>query len=799
MDDLLAQVGVYLELGRFLNVDLFEKGHYAVRCTLRPTHKRAVVHCASSIHSQRQIANGDLYGNGSSVPPPTMAPSPMPIVPDRLVCSRSQRPSHAAINACQVAFLDMARYSKEACHLDTAATIDLVLPYRLYDSPQGVATVTYELLFHEEDPLALKAVASHTLVIHGAHCRRRAWAQALTFDYLHTASIDTQVHAYLLGLTTYDLTPERDILPILPDQTQELVLQHAVQSYFGTSQSDVSWEAPHRRARMLYKGVLQHLNLGGGQLVDLLVVCQDEVNVDDVTLDLSTLTHQHPELQTGALGPELAENVVRALLSAVRQVQQRWHEFIAQVAFNNHSFTYLCRELELLTLRWLRKGCFFAPHRLGHASITDDELSLVPLRPARSRRSSRTSQASSLHASLTSQELHQALASTSEALSPAVGEGGVASRRTDRHSSSSVGMADDEVFTASGPEVVSAMATSCLPVFACSTPLRGISPPPSSSARRGRGRQLRDDLECLQGFAVDRLGANADLDRDDGQGLLFVGVHGLGGNEYDLRLYRLELSRHFPKAHFHMASMGSVDGQTHASLDELGLSLLEQVERALLRHKPTHVSFLCHSLGTLVARTMLQLPQAQALFALGEDKSAPSAKPRLQLFLSLAGPHLGVAHLGGLVGAGMWLLSRFTRSTSIPQLELKDHPDATQTRVYKLSEDTALRHFAYVVLVASPQDGYVPTTSALLLPDRRAERDGRIGPAYDRMRRNLMGALIASARVRLLRIQVTFKPAGASLASTIGRAAHVALLDSLPFIRKLLASQLNVFQRDPVN
>lgn len=58
---------------------------------------------------------------------------------------------------------------------------------------------------------------------------------------------------------------------------------------------------------------------------------------------------------------------------------------------------------------------------------------------------------------------------------------------------------------------------------------------------------------------------------------------------------------------------------------------------------PARISFVAHSLGTIIVRSALARPQMRPLL------------PRLHTFLSLSGPHLGTLYnTSGLVNMGKW-------------------------------------------------------------------------------------------------------------------------------------------------
>lgn len=84
-------------------------------------------------------------------------------------------------------------------------------------------------------------------------------------------------------------------------------------------------------------------------------------------------------------------------------------------------------------------------------------------------------------------------------------------------------------------------------------------------------------------------------------------------------------------------------GDTFSDFDTMTDRLVEEI----LHHidtsglNPTKVSFIGHSLGTIIIRSALTRPQLRPLLS------------RLHTFLSLSGPHLGTLYnTSGLVNAG---------------------------------------------------------------------------------------------------------------------------------------------------
>lgn len=77
--------------------------------------------------------------------------------------------------------------------------------------------------------------------------------------------------------------------------------------------------------------------------------------------------------------------------------------------------------------------------------------------------------------------------------------------------------------------------------------------------------------------------------------------------------------------------------------DRLVAEILHHIETSGLN--PSKVSFVGHSLGTIIVRSALTRPQLRPLL------------PRLYTFLSLSGPHLGTLYnTSGLVNAGWYLI-----------------------------------------------------------------------------------------------------------------------------------------------
>ncbi|XP_068967061.1 protein FAM135A isoform X1 [Bombus flavifrons] len=267
---------------------------------------------------------------------------------------------------------------------------------------------------------------------------------------------------------------------------------------------------------------------------------------------------------------------------------------------------------------------------------------------------------------------------------------------------------------------------------------------------------------------------------------LIICVHGLDGNPADLRLVKTYLELSLPGAHLDFLMSERNQGDTFSDFDtmtdRLVAEILHHIETSGLN--PTKVSFIGHSLGTIIIRSALTRPQLRPLL------------PRLHTFLSLSGPHLGTLYnTSGLVNAGMWFMQKLKKSVSLLQLAMKDAPNVRRSFMFRLSQKSNLEKFKHVLLCGSAQDRYVPLHSARIELCKAAVRDSTDqGAAYREMVHNILYPVMSSSGVSLVRYDVHHAlPATAN--ALIGRAAHIAVLDSELFIEKfLLVAGLKYFR-----
>ncbi|XP_072498674.1 protein FAM135A isoform X4 [Notamacropus eugenii] len=278
------------------------------------------------------------------------------------------------------------------------------------------------------------------------------------------------------------------------------------------------------------------------------------------------------------------------------------------------------------------------------------------------------------------------------------------------------------------------------------------------------------------------------MEEDDGSedGIhLIVCVHGLDGNSADLRLVKTYIELGLPGGRIDFLMSERNQNDTFADFDSMTDRLLDEIIQYIQIYSLTisKISFIGHSLGNLIIRSVLTRPRFKYYLN------------KLHTFLSLSGPHLGTLYnSSALVNTGLWFMQKWKKSGSLLQLTCRDHSDPRQTFLYKLSKKTGLHYFRNVVLVGSLQDRYVPYHSARIEMCKTALKDKQSGPIYAEMIQNLLLPVLQSKDCNLVRYNV-INALPNTADSLIGRAAHIAVLDSEIFLEKFfLVAALKYFQ-----
>jgi len=124
-------------------------------------------------------------------------------------------------------------------------------------------------------------------------------------------------------------------------------------------------------------------------------------------------------------------------------------------------------------------------------------------------------------------------------------------------------------------------------------------------------------------------------------------VHGFQATSLDLAKFRNLVWKLLPLVSCLISKSNEAD--THASIEQLGLNLANEIKQHLHYyfenkiHKLKKLSFIGHSLGGIIAREAL--------------KHLSKYSDVMHGFVSLGSPHLGYMYnSSGLVNAGMWML-----------------------------------------------------------------------------------------------------------------------------------------------
>ncbi|KNC96750.1 uncharacterized protein SPPG_07958 [Spizellomyces punctatus DAOM BR117] len=287
---------------------------------------------------------------------------------------------------------------------------------------------------------------------------------------------------------------------------------------------------------------------------------------------------------------------------------------------------------------------------------------------------------------------------------------------------------------------------------------------------------------------------------------LVVFVHGLLGSAYDFRQLKNKVI--YARHNFNIPSNGIVFLNSNCNeedtLDDISVladhlvsEIVEFVTEERLRVE--RMSFVCHSLGGIIARCAIEKPGMEIF------------RDKYDTFITLATPHLsGALSKNRLLTFLATMYQCIDRSACIDQLLMKDNANLQESFMYKLATNaSALGAFKCVRLLASSQDGYADVESALIglggaREIQRACGQGCIGvfgscesysrvdaegtastgddqsdqDAYKDMLVALSGVL-AGAKVERY---IVWFPSLAGTTDFLGRRAHVAMLEDPMFL-----------------
>ncbi|XP_057417136.1 uncharacterized protein LOC130711495 [Lotus japonicus] len=277
---------------------------------------------------------------------------------------------------------------------------------------------------------------------------------------------------------------------------------------------------------------------------------------------------------------------------------------------------------------------------------------------------------------------------------------------------------------------------------------------------------------------------------------IVVFVHGFQGHHLDLRLVRNQWLLIDPKVEVLMSDAN--EDKTSGDFREMGNRLAQEVV-CFIKSKmdkasrygelgDIKLSFVGHSIGNLILRT-----------AIADSMMEPYLR-FLHTYISGSGPHLGYLYSSNsLFNSGLWFLKKLKGTQCIHQLIFTDDPDFQNTFIYKLCKQKTLEHFRNIILISSPQDGYVPYHSARIESCQAASRDtSKKGKLFLEMLNDCLDQIRANPSEHrvFMRCDVNFDASayGKNLNSYIGRVAHVEFLDTDIFAKFIMWSFPELFQ-----
>ena len=268
---------------------------------------------------------------------------------------------------------------------------------------------------------------------------------------------------------------------------------------------------------------------------------------------------------------------------------------------------------------------------------------------------------------------------------------------------------------------------------------------------------------------------------------LIVLVHGLDGSGSDMRTVKTFLqlgleaiinSAGQPQWQVNYLLSSANEKDTYDDIQIMTNRLVDEIlshirDHYFSKNHPKRISFVGHSLGGLLIRSAVT------------SESLKHLRSRFHTFLSFSAPHLGtVLNTSTLVNTGLWLMQKFKKSICLRQLSCKEDSSFRNTFIYKLSKKRGLEFFKNILLVASADDRYVPYQSARIEMCKAAFKDKSIGSVYQEMIDNIMTPVLQSSKVNLMRYHVVHSLQASTANSIIGRAAHIAVLESEIFLEQ---------------
>jgi len=265
---------------------------------------------------------------------------------------------------------------------------------------------------------------------------------------------------------------------------------------------------------------------------------------------------------------------------------------------------------------------------------------------------------------------------------------------------------------------------------------------------------------------------------------LVVLVHGYSGSAYDLRLLCSYMQLQLPHAAFLISQANQQ--RVNMTIETMAERLAAEIDGFISASKRQltlkRLSFVAFSIGGCVLNAALTLPPLQKY------------SPLLYTMAAISCPLLGLLVPGTsfAVSSGLWFMAKVAGDKALKQLCFADTHDDGPI-VWRLNGKGAFPAFRHVILVGSQQDKFIPLYSSHMQPPANLPETDPRARAVKQMVTNAMHSL---SRSTLIRVTVHFHGMTVlSMDEAFGRAAHVAFLEHVPFMR-LFAARYSRFFSD---
>lgn len=246
---------------------------------------------------------------------------------------------------------------------------------------------------------------------------------------------------------------------------------------------------------------------------------------------------------------------------------------------------------------------------------------------------------------------------------------------------------------------------------------------------------------------------------------VMVLIHGYKGTSTDMHLIKGYIAQIYPDIHIMSSKVNEYQSDTLIGLQGYNLSS-EIIQYISANRIPLHrlkISFLCHSLGGLIARAAMP-----HLVKLQENMFS---------FITFSSPHLGVGISDNvLLEIGKFFIKKYHGSDSFSQMTFHDSQNIKDSYIYELSQYPGLEWFENIMFFSCGEDPYVHEDSARIQVNPKLE----YLPGYEEMISHILGRIKME---KVTRIDVHFQHGDVSKACICCGNRHIDFIDNPCFIK----------------